>query len=91
MTCKRSQPTARAYPSTKTRSKPTSRIATRLRIGEGSRGVEEETEALNMSEYLGKPNEYYMLRRAARRLAERFVSCHDFRIVQAKSPICMPL
>lgn len=31
-----------------------------------------------MSEYLGKPNEYYMLRRAARRLAERFVSCHDF-------------
>jgi hypothetical protein len=29
-------------------------------------------------EYIGKPNEYYMLRRAARRLAERFVSCHDF-------------
>lgn len=27
---------------------------------------------------LGKPNEYYMVRRAARRLAERFVSCHDF-------------
>lgn len=29
-------------------------------------------------ERIGKPNEYYMLRRAARRLAEQFVSHHHF-------------